>query len=70
MFLECDIEEIITVAAICNPASWKIMERLGFERQKQIKMVQYTFLDELTEAYCYVLTREKYLSFKQQNKRK
>ncbi len=70
MFLECDIEEIITGAAICNPASWKIMERLGFERQKQTKMVQYTFLDELTEDYSYVLTREKYLSLKQQNKGK
>ena len=70
MFLECDIEEIITGASICNPASWKIMERLGFERQKQTKMVQYTFLDELTEDYSYVLTREKYLSLKQQNKGK
>lgn len=53
------------LAAICNPASWKIMERLGFERQKQTKMVQYTFLDELIEDYSYVLTREKYLSLKE-----
>lgn len=65
MFLECDIEKIVTEAAIRNPASWKIMERLGFERQKQTKMVQYTFLDELIEDYSYVLTREKYLSLKQ-----
>lgn len=70
MFLECEIEEIITGAAICNPASWKIMERLGFERQEQTKMVQYTFLDELTEDYSYVMTREKYLSLKQFNKRR
>ena len=34
MFLECDIEEIVTGTAICNSASWKIMEKLGFERQK------------------------------------
>ena len=32
MFLECEIAKIITGAAICNPASWKIMEKLGFER--------------------------------------
>lgn len=61
MFLECEIDEIITGAAICNPASWKIMEKLGFERQKQTKMIQYTFLDELTEIYYYKLTRDKYL---------
>ena len=61
MFLECEIEQIITGAAICNPASWKIMEKLGFERQEITKMIQYTFLDELTESYSYVLTKEKYL---------
>ena len=33
MFDEVDIEKIITGAAIENPASWKIMEKLGFERQ-------------------------------------
>ena len=60
MFLECEIHEIITGAAICNPASWKIMERLGFERQKEMKRIQYTFLDEPTETYCYKLTRDKY----------
>ena len=70
MFLECDINAIITGAAICNPASWKIMERLGFERQEQTKMVQYTFVDELVEDYSYVMTREKYLSLKQSNKRR
>lgn len=62
MFLECEIEQIITGAAICNPASWKIMEKLGFERQEKNKMIQYTFLDELTEIYSYVMTKERYLS--------
>lgn len=46
------------------------MERLGFERQEHTKMVQYTFLDELVEDYSYVMTREKYLSLKQSNKRR
>lgn len=63
MFLECKIAKIITGAAICNPASWKIMEKLGFERKKETKTIQYTFLDEPTEIYCYELTRDKYLLF-------
>lgn len=61
MFLECEIDEIITGAAICNPSSWKIMENLGFERQKETKFIQYTYLDELTEVYSYAINREKYL---------
>ena len=62
MFLECEIDEIITGAAICNPASWRIMKKLGFERQEKTKMIQYTFLDDLTEFYSYVMTKERYLS--------
>lgn len=61
MFNECEIEEIRTGAAICNPASWKIMEYLGFERQEETKNVLYTFLDNLVEDYSYILTREKFL---------
>lgn len=69
MFLECEIEQIITGAAICNPASWKIMERLGFERQEKTKMVQYTFLEERIENYSYVLTKERYLLLNLSRKR-
>lgn len=61
MFNECEIEKIETGAAVSNPASWKIMEKLGFIRNKQTKNVQYTFLDELTELYLYTLTKEQYL---------
>lgn len=70
MFLECGIKQIITEAAICNPASWRIMEKLGFERQEAIKMIQYTFLDELTEDYSYILTKENYLSLNLPSRRK
>ena len=70
MFLDCEIEQIITGAAICNPASWKIMEKLGFERQEKTKMIQYTFLDELTEIYSYVMTKERYLSLNLSSRRK
>ena len=70
MFLDCEIEQIITGAAICNPASWKIMEKLEFERQEKTKMIQYTFLDELTEIYSYVMTKERYLSLNLSSRRK
>ena len=61
MFTECEINEIRTGAAIENPASWKIMEKLGFERLPETKMVDYTFLDEQVEIYQYYITREMYL---------
>ncbi len=70
MFLECEIEQIVTGAAICNPSSWRIMEKLGFERQEKNKMIQYTFLDELTEGYSYILTKEKYLSLNPYSKKR
>ena len=60
MFEECEIDEIKTGAAIENPNSWKIMEKLGFEKQKENKFVQYTYLDNTTEIYCYNLKKEKY----------
>ena len=61
MFQKAEIDEIRTGAAIDNPASWKIMEKLDFDRTNQTKMIQYTYLDELTEDYQYILTKEKYL---------
>lgn len=60
MFDECEIEEIRTGAAIENPGSWRIMEKLGFERLARTKLVQYTYLDTLTEDYTYLLTRDMY----------
>lgn len=58
MFNEVKIKEIRTGAAIINPASWKIMEKLGFKRLDETKMIQYTFLDEPVEDYQYILTSE------------
>ena len=68
MFNECEIDEIRTGAAIQNPASWKIMEKFGFEKQNYTKMVEYTYLDEPVEDYQYRLTKEMYLN--QNNKLK
>ena len=62
MFNECEIDEIRTGAAICNPSSWKIMEKLGFVKQNYTKMVEYTYLDELIEDYQYRLTKKMHLN--------
>ena len=63
MFNEVGINEIRTGAATVNPASWKIMERLGFVRTDNTKMVQYTYLDEPVEVYQYLLTKEMFYDF-------
>ena len=60
MLNECEIDEIRTGAAIINPASWKIMEKLGFERLPETRMIDYTFMDEPVEDYQYHLTKEMY----------
>lgn len=60
MFNECDIEMIKTSAAIVNKASWKLMEKLGFERQKENIFNQYTYVDGKTECYSYQLSKDKY----------
>ena len=65
MFEEVEIDSIITGAAIQNPASWKIMEGLGFKRTDKTHMVEYTYLDEPVEDYQYVLTKEMYLENKE-----
>lgn len=63
MFNEVGINEIRTGAATVNPASWKIMERLGFVRTDKTKMIQYTYLDEPVEVYQYLLTKEMFYDF-------
>ena len=51
-------------AAICNQASWLIMERFGFVRENETKMVDYTFVEKLVCDYQYYLTRDMYLQKK------
>jgi RimJ/RimL family protein N-acetyltransferase len=60
MFEEVQITKIITGAAIDNPASWKIMDRLGYKKLPQTKLVTYTYLDEPVEIYTYEITKEQY----------
>lgn len=70
MFNECEIDEIKTGAAIQNQASWKIMEKFGFEKLEETKMIEYTYLDDPVEDYQYYLTKEMYFENKNNKKLK
>lgn len=63
MFIEIEIEKILTSAAIINPSSWRIMEKLGFKYNGNKPS---TYLDEnnnLVECCCYSVTKEEYIKF-------
>lgn len=66
MFNEVGISEIKTSAAVCNKASWKLMESLGFTRRsEETHLIDcYTFVDDEVEGYSYGLTKEEYLKSK------
>ena len=64
MFEEVKINKIITGAAIDNPASWKIMDRLGYKKLDHTTMVNYTYQDEPVEVYMYNITKEDYFNKK------
>jgi len=59
MFNEVEIEKIDTGAAVCNPASWKLMEKLGFVRGSEQFQVHYTFGGDVL-CYSYSLGRKEY----------
>lgn len=61
MFNEVQITEIRTGAAVLNPASWKLMEKLGFNRRgDKIHKVKYTYVLEPVDSYSYGLTDKEY----------
>lgn len=54
MFNEVQIKSIDTSAAIVNPASWGLMEKLGFKRIiGKNQFHKYTFVEDLVEGYSY-----------------
>lgn len=61
MFLEVEIDKIVTASAINNPSSWKLMEYLGFKKLKETSKIKYTFLDSEEECFNYVLTKKDFL---------
>lgn len=61
MFLEVEIKRIETSAAIDNPHSWKLMESLGFKREKNYKYTKYTILENPIKCYIYTLDKKDFL---------
>lgn len=65
MFNEVEIEAIETSSATCNPASYGLMEKLGFKRRSdKTTKHKYTFLEELIDCYPYGITKEEYFNEK------
>lgn len=61
MFNEVDIKAIETSSAVCNPASFHLMEKLGFnKRGNEVHKQKYTFVEEMVDCYSYGITKEKY----------
>lgn len=58
MFKEVEIDKIITSAAIVNPSSWRIMEKLGFEKTGEKMTTYFDELDNILKSYCYVCDKE------------
>lgn len=64
MFNEVEISEIRTGAAVTNPASYKLMEKLGFKRRgDKLHKTKYTYVDDAVDSYSYGLTRDEYKEF-------
>ena len=58
MFNEVEIDRIETEAVIENPASWKLMEKLGFVRTGKVKASYKDMDDNDIYKYTYYLTKE------------
>lgn len=60
MFKEVEINKITTSVAMINPASWGLMEKLGFKRLETTHKNKYYFVEEEVDSYEYELTKEEY----------
>lgn len=64
MFNEVEIDEIRTGAAVVNPASYRLMEKIGFRRRgDKLHKTKYTFVEEEVDSYSYGLTKDEYKEF-------
>lgn len=61
MFYEVEIEQILTSAAIINPGSWRIMEKLGFTFTGNKKSIYLDENNNIIENHCYSVTRQEYI---------
>lgn len=62
MFNEVEIDKILTSAAIINPSSWKLMEKLGFLRTGEMQSTYFDDQGNILLCYCYECDKEKFLN--------
>ncbi len=63
MFKEVGIDKIKTCAAITNPASWRLMEKMNFNKTGKTVKIKYTFLENEEKCICYEIKRDEYLEY-------
>ena len=62
MFEEVGIDQIITSAAIVNQGSWRIMEKLGFEKIVEKQSTYFDDENNILQSYCYICNKELFLN--------
>lgn len=62
MFNEVEIDRIETSAAINNPGSWGLMEKLGFQRTGEKLSTYYDENFNILSCYCYTGDKEKFIN--------
>lgn len=63
MFNEVGIKAIETGSAVCNPASFGLMEKLGFQRRgNEIHKQKYTFIEKPVDCFSYGVNKEEYFN--------
>lgn len=62
MFEEVEIDQIITSAAMVNQGSWRIMEKLGFERTGEKQSTYFDDEDNILGSYYYIGNKELFLN--------
>lgn len=60
MFNEVEIDKIVTSAATINPASWRLMEKLGFIRTVEKTSTYFDDDKNILKSYCYECDNEKF----------
>ena len=66
MFSECGLEKIETCVCPKNPNSYRLMEKLGFQKQKKTRMVKYTIQPQEEQCIEYHLTEKDFRSNKKE----
>ena len=61
MFIEIEISKIETCCCIKNPASYLLMEKIGFKTDNTTRKVKYTLLEKEQICRNYTLTKKDFL---------